>query len=174
MTPDETRTALRGRHRKPRRRRAMLATAVLTLAAGAATLIRVAMPDAPDAGTYAGPRPLAPTSASPHQPPQATRTGTPAPPQPSPSSPKPLGGKASAPLTPPEGSTTPLPSREPTEEPAFQPPPSPKPPPPQPTTEPPPPPQTSSTPPPQEPEPEPEDDDAPSLCLPLLNLCLGG
>ncbi|MDU0302390.1 hypothetical protein NUG23_18610, partial [Streptomyces sp. PAL114] len=63
MTPDETRTAPRGRHRKPRRRRALPATAALTLAAGAATLIRVAVPDAPDTGTRAGPRPLAPTSA---------------------------------------------------------------------------------------------------------------
>ncbi|MEZ0160474.1 hypothetical protein AB8850_22185, partial [Streptomyces griseorubens] len=68
MTPDETRTVPRGRHRKPRHRRALLAAGALTLTAGAATLIHLSTPDAPPRDTRAAALPSPEESGAPTAP----------------------------------------------------------------------------------------------------------
>ncbi|MCP9996315.1 hypothetical protein LUX34_12780 [Streptomyces werraensis] len=181
MTPDETRTVPRGRHRRPRHRRALLAAGALTLTAGAATLIHLATPDAPPRDTRAAALPSpegsgAPTTASEEA--ASTRITTPPPaPHPSPTSPRAQGGKAQAPLT-----QRPTPSRTPTAPPSphtetLPPPrtsPTPEPPPEQQPTA--PPPATTPAPPPPPPDDDENEDDNDDrgLCLPLLNICLGG
>ncbi|GHE75343.1 hypothetical protein GCM10018771_66860 [Streptomyces cellulosae] len=180
MTQDETRTVSRGRHRKPRHRRALLAAGALTLTVGAATLIHLSMPDAPPRDAQAAPLPSpeesgasTPPSGKPADPSGAT--APPPAPHPSPTSPKAQGGKAQEPLTqqPTTPPRTPPSTRSETTPPAPQ------------TSEPPEPPREQHpTPPPQAttpppPPPEDENDEADEnedrgLCLPLLNICLGG
>ncbi|MFI5570780.1 hypothetical protein ACIA6T_26255 [Streptomyces sp. NPDC051740] len=185
---------LRGRHRKPRPRKALLAAGSLAVAASAVTLVGLATTQdgGTDIGTEAGPRP-APhtgigTEASPRPVPHTdagTPTGSPtapgafAPvPEASPSSPTVLGGKNPAPLTAPERSSrarTPVPDT--TTSPAT-------PATTRPTTRRPHPP-TSRQPPrdtpgpaPHDPAPPQPDDPAPSprpgLCVPVIGICVGG
>ncbi|MFJ5560075.1 hypothetical protein ACIQCD_22355 [Streptomyces sp. NPDC093250] len=198
MTPKTPHTAgqpgrfprIRGRHRKPRPRKVLLAAGGLALAAGAVTVIRLT--SAPDGGTdigvEAGPRPTphaestTPTTASP---PPSGRATTPAP-EASPSSPEALGGKNKAPLTPPEQSPTPR-TTPPTTTPETATPPrntAPKTPPPDT-------PRTHNSPPPDRgepapnhpdgpppkpkptPKPKPEPEPDPGLCVPIIGLCIG-
>lgn len=172
----------RGRHRKPRPRKVLLAAGGLALAAGAVTLIRLtSAPDGggPGTGVEAVPRPttkpLAPTEAPP-----STRA-TPPSPEATPSSPEALGGPHTSPLETPE---RPSPPRTP----SAKTPPPPKTPPPATTrpdtprtpTEPPPdhrkppPPHPARPTPTPEPEPEPEPSRPPGLCVPIIGLCVGG
>ncbi len=177
MTPDETRAVPRGRHRKPRHRRALLAAGALTLTAGAATLIHLSTPDAPPRDTRAVSLPSPEESGAAGAPSEETNppggTTRPPAPHPSPTSPRAQGGKAQAPLTqqppaPPQSSTAP-----PTPHTATPPPPrtspTPEPPPEQKPT--PSPPATKPAPPPPDNE---DDNNDRGLCLPLLNICLGG
>ncbi len=175
MTPDDTRTVPRGRHRKPRHRRALLAAGALTLTAGAATLIHLATPDAPPRDTRAA-APL-PDTGTPTPSASATPTTgeTPPPPtpHPSPTSPRAQGGKAQAPLIPSEEETPPRSTPRPvagTHTRTTAPQPSETPQPQHPTT-----PLPPTTTPPAPPADENENDDRDrGLCLPLLNICLGG
>ncbi|GGT30843.1 hypothetical protein GCM10010243_04160 [Streptomyces matensis] len=184
MTPDETRTVPRGRHRKPRHRRALQAAGALTLTAGAATLIHLSTPDAPPRDTRAAALPSPEESGAPTAPSENAEAAGPsrAPtprqtprPDPRPTSPKAQGGKAREPLT-----QQPTPPRTPSESTrTMTPPPAPRT---SHTSEPPPehrptPPPPATTPPPQPPPPGDEakdEDDDRGLCLPLLNICLGG
>ncbi|GGY01950.1 hypothetical protein [Streptomyces djakartensis] len=93
----------RGRHRKPRPRKALLAAGGLALAAGALSLVRLAHgPGSDGAGTVeAGPRPDAATTAT-DQAADTAATVVPAAPDAGPSSPTALGG-----LTPSPGARGP-------------------------------------------------------------------
>lgn len=182
MTPDETRTVPRGRHRKPRHRRALLAAGALTLTAGAATLIHLSTPDAPPRDTRAATLPSPERSGAATTPGEADPPGGTTPPQaprpnPNPTSPKAQGGKAQEPLTqqsaPPQTPSAPASTRTVTPPPAPETSPTSELPPQQPPT--PPPPATTPPPPPPPPGDESkEEDDDRGLCLPLLNICLGG
>ncbi|MFF5843598.1 hypothetical protein ACFY74_19235 [Streptomyces massasporeus] len=97
---------VRGRHRKPRPRKVLLAAGGLALAAGALSLLRLTSGPGADAGTVeAGPRPDPVTTATD----DATRTAAtfPAVPDASPSSPTALGA---LPLTPVTKGARPSPS----------------------------------------------------------------
>ncbi|WP_167533647.1 hypothetical protein [Streptomyces marokkonensis] len=171
---------IRGRHRKPRPRKVLLAAGGLALAAGAVSLVRLtSAPDGGgDIGVEAGPHPTPPAG--------TTRSGTPPPnttaPEASPSSPKALGGKNETPLAPPEPSSAP---RTPTAVPETTRTTSPTPPAPS-TSGPPgtprapgPPPPEHREPPPHRPEkpaptPEPTPEPDPGLCVPVIGLCVGG
>ncbi|MBB4712979.1 hypothetical protein [Streptomyces luteogriseus] len=88
----------RGRHRKPRPRKVLLAAGGLAVAAGALSLLRLASGPGTDAGNVeAGPRPDPVTTATD----DATRTAAtfPAAPDASPSSPTALGGLPPSPVT---------------------------------------------------------------------------
>ncbi|MFG3271627.1 MULTISPECIES: hypothetical protein [Streptomyces] len=101
--PDPAETAsfhprARGRHRKPRPRKVLLAAGGLALAAGALSLLRLASGPGTDArGVEAGPRPDPVTTATD----DATQTAAtfPAAPDASPSSPTALGGPPPSPVT---------------------------------------------------------------------------
>ncbi|MFH9043067.1 hypothetical protein ACH4FA_27455 [Streptomyces sp. NPDC017966] len=177
----------RGRHRKPRPRKALLAAGSLAVAASAVTLVRLATTqgDGTDIGAETGPRPVlhtdtgTPTGSSTGSPTTSEATG-PAP-EASPSSPTALGGKDRAPLTPPEPSS---PARPPTTAPAAASTPATRLPAtlrPQPPA--PPSPSTPGTPPPAPRDPAPEQPDGPDpghdhdpggLCVPIIGLCVGG
>ncbi|MEW2076044.1 hypothetical protein AB0941_20785 [Streptomyces sp. NPDC013433] len=177
----------RGRHRKPRPRKALLAAGSLAMAASAVTLVRLATTqgDGTDIGAETGPRPVlhtdtgTPTGSSTGSPTTSEATG-PAP-EASPSSPTVLGGKDRAPLTPPEPSS---PARPPTTAPAAASTPATRLPAtlrPQPPA--PPSPSTPGTPPPAPRDPAPEQPDGPDpghdhdpggLCVPIIGLCVGG
>ncbi|MFJ8592831.1 hypothetical protein [Streptomyces sp. NPDC093598] len=89
---------VRGRHRKPRTRKVLLAAGGLALATGALSLLRLTSGPGTDAGTVeAGPRPDPAGTATD----DATHTATalPAAPDVSPSSPTALGGPAPSPAT---------------------------------------------------------------------------
>ncbi|MEV7786364.1 hypothetical protein AB0O72_13295 [Streptomyces sp. NPDC088106] len=169
---------IRGRHRKPRLRKALLAASGLALAAGAVTLVRLA--SAPDGGTgvevEAAPRPTAPPAQA--VPPSGTPPATAPAPKGAPSSPEILGGQKATPLTPPgppsrprapipatapETADTPTPTPPPSHAPAA-------PPPVHEERE--PPPHRPDRPDSPAPTPPPEAD--PGLCIPLIGLCLGG
>ncbi|MFF1279032.1 hypothetical protein ACFVZC_37655 [Streptomyces marokkonensis] len=169
---------IRGRHRKPRPRKVLLAAGGLALAAGAVSLVRLtSAPDGVgDIGVEAGPHPTPPAGTT-------TRSGTPPPnttaPEASPSSPKALGGKNETPLAPPEPSSAP---RTPTAVPETPRTTSPTPPAPSTSGPPgtprapgPPPPEHREPPPhrPENPAPTPEPD-PPGLCVPVIGLCVGG
>ncbi|MFI8087115.1 hypothetical protein ACIF9R_02215 [Streptomyces sp. NPDC086080] len=175
---------LRGRHRKPRPRKALLAASGLALAAGAVTLVRLA--SAPDGiEAEAAPRSAPPTETD--APADAPRPATPTPAAPSPkagpSSPEVLGSKNSTPVLPPGAPSRPR-ERIPTPLPETADPPAPTPPK---NDEPSPPPGPSPVPeepPPHRPDgpgaPAPEPDPAldpdpdPGLCIPIIGLCVGG
>ncbi|BFO14845.1 hypothetical protein SHKM778_12330 [Streptomyces sp. KM77-8] len=98
----------RGRHRKPRPRRVLLAAGGLAVAASAVTLVRLATTQGggTDFGTEAGPRPVPHTdSGAPTASPTAGAAAVPVPGT-SPSSPTALGGKNPRPLAAPERSST--------------------------------------------------------------------
>ncbi|MEU3995101.1 hypothetical protein AB0E76_04680 [Streptomyces fungicidicus] len=182
--PPTRRFHLRGRHRKPRPRKALPAAGALTLAAGTATLLHLATLQG-DTSTEAGPHPArTSTPTTPATTPSETEQPTASPtPDASPSSPTALGGKNPIPLTPPGPATPTLrpptttpdpPTREPapphSTTPSGQP---------RPTTS-----RPSNTPKPtppadgQPPAPHPPDDPAttpdPRLCVPIIGLCIGG
>ncbi len=188
-SPGRTGPRLRGRHRKPRPRKILLAAGGLALTAGALGLVRLASaPGGEDIGVEAAPRPSTSTG-----PARTVTDGTPDTSTPTPvadpSSPTPLGGQNSTPLTP----DTPAPSA-PTRSPATSAPavpsastaPSTVPPPkpttraPGPVTPPPPAPHRTRTPPPAPPDPppnrpsEPTPAPHPGLCVPVIGLCIGG
>jgi hypothetical protein len=173
----------RGRHRKPRPRKALLAAGSLAVAASAVTLVRLAATQGggTDTGAEAGPHPVLHTDTG-------TPTGSPAPPETvaptpeaSPSSPTALGGKDRTPLTAPEPSS---PARTPTTVPDTASTPTTLPPTtlqPQPPTPTPPSPSTPGTPPPAPRDPVPEQPGKPDpgpgpggLCVPIIGLCVGG
>ncbi|NJP53159.1 hypothetical protein HCJ93_24595 [Streptomyces sp. SBST2-5] len=179
-------TRIRGRHRRPRHRKALVAAGGLALAMGAMSVVRLATTPGP-ADTAIGATPVTPAvtlspSAAPSSSPD--RPGTPRPARPRPTSPTALGAKDSTPLpeatepkqrasapppgtTPPSGPDTPAPAS-----PTHPAPPQDR----RPAPGPPAPPHAPSTPPP------PPTDDTPGtggdgsrgLCVPLLGLCLGG
>ncbi|MFI2423800.1 hypothetical protein ACH5A7_06800 [Streptomyces sp. NPDC018955] len=182
---------LRGRHRKPRPRKALLAAGGLAVAASAVTLVRLVTTqgDGTDVGAEAGPHPVlhtdtgTPTGSSTASPARSEAAG-PAP-EASPSSPTALGGKDRAPLTASEPSST---ARPPTTVPATASDPATRPPaarrsqPPAPPS-----PSPPGTPPPAPRDPAPERPDGPDpgpghdpdadpggLCVPIIGLCVGG
>ncbi|MDT0400687.1 hypothetical protein [Streptomyces edwardsiae] len=171
----------RGRHRKPRPRRVLLAAGSLAVAASAVTLVRLATTQGgdPEFGTEAGPRPVPHTdSGAPVASPTASPAAVPVP-ETSPSSPTALGGRNPAPLAAPERSSTarslttaadpgpvtapatPAPSRRP------DPPASPSPSSGGPEH---PPPPSQDPPPPRPDDPAP----GPRLCVPIIGVCVGG
>lgn len=175
--PDTAAPTGRGRHRRPRPRKALLTAGGLALAAGVLSLVRLASPDSGNGSagvTAAGPSPDAAVDSE-HE--QATNTSATAPaplgrpsafpthgtthtiPVPSssnaaaqPYAPPPPSGKATTVPDAPDASTTPGSTSRPA--------------PPQG------PPTTSPTPPPNPGTPTPQPDD-PGLCLPVIDLCLG-
>ncbi|GAA0659160.1 hypothetical protein GCM10009535_43090 [Streptomyces thermocarboxydovorans] len=179
-------TRIRGRHRRPRHRKALVAAGGLALAMGAMSVVRLATTPGP-ADTAIGTTPVTPavTLSPSATPPSPDRTGAPRPAQPRPTSPTALGAKDS----------TPLPEAAEPEQPGSAPPATPSAPsgpdtppsasstprtPPQdrrPAPGPPAPPHAPSTPPPPA-------DDTPGggngggsdqgLCVPLLGVCVGG
>ncbi|GGV65457.1 hypothetical protein GCM10010294_17990 [Streptomyces griseoloalbus] len=180
--PDEPpaatgRTALfRGRHRKPRPRKALLAAGGLALAAGAVSLVRLA--SAPDGGAEAAPRPVPHTDTTTHRTAPTTDAATPLTPEASPSSPTALGGKNPTPLTPPgppprpPAATTPPDTAATTPATPLPPPPTSGPPPTPHTHTPGPPPPAPGEPAPERPD-KPAPDSAPVLCVPIIGLCVG-
>ncbi|MFI1416900.1 hypothetical protein ACH4VX_02745 [Streptomyces sp. NPDC020731] len=177
---------LRGRHRKPRPRKVLLAAGSLAVAASAVALVRLTTTQGggTDVGTEAGSRPVPHTdTGTPIGSPTASTAAPPAP-RASPSSPTVLGGKNPAPLTAPERSSparTAVPDRadtpatpatpttaSPTTRGPHSPPPrqpphhTPVPPPPAP----------------HDPAPPQPDDPArnprPGLCVPIIGICVGG
>ncbi|WP_055607910.1 hypothetical protein, partial [Streptomyces prasinus] len=106
---------LRGRHRKPRPRKLLLAGGGLALTAGALSLVRLASGPGPaDLGTEAGSGPVVPDPSTTTSPGTGGADGTagaaaPAAPQAGPSSPTALGGRSTPPLLPaaPGGTTAP-------------------------------------------------------------------
>ncbi|MFC5240597.1 hypothetical protein [Streptomyces atrovirens] len=177
---------LRGRHRKPRPRKVLLAAGSLAVAASAVTLARLATTQGggTDIGTEAAPRPAPHTNAAaPTGSPTAPETVAPTP-EASPSSPTALGGKNPAPLATPERSsparttvpdtaTTPTPLTPPTTGPPAtrRPhPPTPRQPPRDTPGPPPPAPHTPTPPQPDDSAPNPR----PGLCVPIIGVCVGG
>ncbi|MET7292019.1 hypothetical protein ABZS79_07720 [Streptomyces griseoloalbus] len=163
----------RGRHRKPRPRKALLAAGGLALAAGAVSLVRLAA--TPDGGAVAAPRPVPHTDTATHRTTPTTEAATPLTPEASPSSPTALGGKNRTPLTTaepplqPPAPTTPRDTAATTPTTTLPPPPT--------SGSPRPPHTPGSTPPAPAPAPErpdtPAPDPAPALCVPIIGLCVG-
>lgn len=171
----------RGRHRKPRPRKALLAMGSLAVAASAVTLVRLAAVQGggTDTGAEAGPRPVLHTdTGTPTGSPTTSEATGPAP-EASPSSATALGGKNRTPLTAPEPSS---PARTPTTAPDTASTPTTLPPTtrqPQQSTPAPPPPSAPATPPPAPRAPAPEQPGRPDpgpggLCVPIIGLCAGG
>ncbi|MEU9355190.1 hypothetical protein AB0D65_30350 [Streptomyces griseoloalbus] len=162
----------RGRHRKPRPRKALLAAGGLALAAGAVSLVRLT--SAPDGGAEAAPRPVPHTGTTAHRTAPTTDTATPLTPEAGPSSPTALGDKNPTPLTTPEPPPRP-PAPTTPQDTAATPPPPPSPP----TSEPPHrphAPHTTDAPPPAPDAPAPDKpapDPASALCVPIIGLCVG-